>query len=103
MTWPSNSEELTLRQRRARGYAIAAFALGALSVALFFLTQGPTPTGWGAVVLLLILPVVFGATGIVCGVMSRQHVWVVLNSLVVVAFPLLMFIGSLIGFFVHAG
>lgn len=100
MAWPTK-KELILWQRRARRYSVAAFVLGILSLSIFFLTQGPTPVGWGPVLLLLGFPVVLGATGIVFGVLSQRYVWVVLNSLVVVSFPLLMFAGSLIASLDH--
>ncbi|WP_022870432.1 hypothetical protein [Yaniella halotolerans] len=96
MTTQQASLELTLSQRRARRYAVAAFLLGVLSLAIFFLTQGPTPAGWGPVLLLLGFPTVFGVTGIIFGMLSRRYVWVVLNSLIVMSFPLLMFVGSLV-------
>lgn len=94
MTWPGKPP-LTAGQSRARKYAIASFILGVLSVTLFFLTQTPTPTGWGPALLLVILPIVFGAIGIICAAISRRYVWVVLNSLLLAAFPLLMVFGSL--------
>lgn len=95
MTWPSRTA-LTRRQRRARLYAVAMFTLGLLSVTLFFLTQGPTPTGWGPLLLLIVCPAVLGIIGIIFAVISRRYVWVVLNSLVMASFPLYMFFGTLI-------
>lgn len=94
MTWPAKPV-MTTRQRRARRYAIVSFVLGVVSVALHFLTQGPTPNGVGPVLFLIIFPALFGIVGIVCGAMSQRYVWVVLNSLVLLSFPLMMFFGTL--------
>lgn len=95
MTWLGKSE-MTASRRRARLYAIISFVLGVLSVTLFFFIQGSTPTGWGAPILLIIVPLVLGVTGVVLGVISQRYVWVILNSLVALSFPLFMFFGTLI-------
>lgn len=87
---------MTARQQRARRYAVVCFVLGVVSIALHFLTQGPTPTGVGPVLFLIIFPAVFGIVGVVYGAISQQYVWVVLNSLVLLSFPLFMFFGTLI-------
>jgi len=95
MTWPDKTV-MTTRQRRAQRYAVVSFVLGVVSVVLHFLTQGPTPTGVGPVLFLIIFPALFGIVGIICGAISQRYVWVVLNSLVLLSCPLIMFFGTLI-------
>lgn len=92
MTWPP----ITPRQQHARRWSVITFVLGVLSVTLFFVFQEPTPTGWRTPLLLIIFPFVLGVTGIVFGAISKHYLWVVLNGVVMLSFPLFMFFGTLI-------
>lgn len=92
MTQPA----MTPRQRRARRYAQLMFISGVASVTLFFVIQEPTPTGWRTPLLLVVFTFILGVTGIVFGALSTRYVWVVLNSVVMLSFPLFMVFGSLV-------
>ena len=70
-----------------------AFGLGATSIALSLI--GQDASGWARPLLGVALPTVFGASGVVLGALARRWLWVVLNGLVLLWFPGVMFFGTL--------
>ena len=71
-----------------------AFGLGVTSITLFLIGQGAS--GWAPPLLGVALPTVFGATGVALGAIAGRWLWVVLNGLVLLWFPGVMFFGTLI-------
>lgn len=78
----------------ATGLSAALFLLGATSVVLHF-SLGMT-TGWGPAILIIFGPFILGTLGLFFGLLAKQWVLAVLNGMLMLTFPAIMFFGTLL-------
>lgn len=87
-----------MKRRTWTCWASGSFLLvGAASLLVYFWTipeDGPAHPG--ALWTLMFVPVISGLLGVVFGVLARAWCLVALNVLLVLAFPLVMFVGTVV-------
>lgn len=81
-------------KRWAQIGASICFVIGALCILAYFITS-PTQ-GWGPSIFLIYGPLLLGVTGIIFGIIAQRWYLIVLNVLPPLAFPAIMFFGTLI-------